>query len=70
MEEVLKNLTGKKIDVSCGAGQILRGEVREVRDGVLFLRDEDDKPAYVSIDKIASVYECSDPLSRPGFIGK
>ena len=69
MEELLKNLTGKKIDVSCGAGPILRGEVKEIRGGVLFLRDDDGKPAYVSIDKIASVYECSDTSSRPGFIG-
>ena len=69
MEEILKNLTGRKIDVSCGSGPILRGEVKEVRDGVLYLRDDDDKPAYVSIDKIASIYECSDSSSRPGFIG-
>ena len=70
MEELLKNLTGKKIDVSCGSGPIVRGEVKEVRNGVLYLRDEDDKPVYVSIDKIGSVYECSDTSSRPGFIGK
>ena len=70
MEEILKNLTGKKIDVSCGSGPILRGEVKELRDGVLYLRDDDDKPAYVSIDKIAYIYECADSASRPGFIGK
>ena len=69
MEEVLQNLLGKKIDVSCGSGPILRGEVKQVKDGVLYLRDEDDKPAYVSIKKIASIYECSDSASRPGFIG-
>lgn len=70
MEEVLKNLTGRKIDVSWGAGSVLRGQVKEVRDGVLYLRDDDDKPVYVSISKIASVYECSDSSSRPGFIGQ
>lgn len=48
---------------------MLRGEVVEVRDGVLFLRDEDEKAAYVAIDKIATVYECADAVSRPGFIG-
>jgi hypothetical protein len=69
MEELIKRLTGKKIDVSCGSGAILRGEVVEVRDGVLFLRDEDEKSAYVAIDKIATVYECSDAVTRPGFIG-
>ncbi|PYT01836.1 MAG: hypothetical protein DMF63_03090 [Acidobacteria bacterium] len=68
MEELLRNLTGKKIDVSCGSGPILRGEVIEVRSGVLYLRDDDAKTAYLSIDKIASIYECSDSASRPGFI--
>ena len=69
MEELIKGLTGKKIDVSCGPGAVLRGEVIEVKDGVLYLRDEDDKSAYVAIDKIATVYECADTVSRPGFIG-
>jgi len=69
MEELIKRLSGKKVDVSCGPGATIRGEVVEVRDGVLYLRDEDEKSAYVAIDKIASVYECSDSLSRPGFIG-
>lgn len=68
MEELIRRLIGKKIDVSCGSGAMLRGEVVEVRDGVLYLRDEDEKSAYVSIDKVATVYECGDSLSRPGFI--
>ena len=69
MEELISKLIGKKIDVSCGSGAMLRGEVVEVKDGVLYLRDEDQKSAYVAIDKIATVYECSDSASRPGFIG-
>ena len=69
MEELIKKLIGKKIDVSCGPGAMLRGEVLEVRDGVLYLRDEDEKSAYVAIDMIATVYECSDSVTRPGFIG-
>ena len=69
MEELIRGLNGKKIDVSCGPGAILRGEVVGVKDGVLYLRDEDGKAAYVAVDKIATVYECADTLSRPGFIG-
>lgn len=69
MEELIRKLTGKKVDISCGSGAILRGEVIEVTNGVLYLRDEDDKSAYVAIDKIATVYECSDAATRPGFIG-
>lgn len=69
MEELVKALVGKRIDVSCGPGSVLRGEVVEVKNGVLYLRDEDEKSAYVSIDKIATVYECAAAVSRPGFIG-
>lgn len=69
MEELIRRLIGKKVDVSCGSGAMLRGEVMEVRDGVLYLRDEDEKSAYVAIQKIATVYECGDSVTRPGFIG-
>lgn len=68
MEELLKQFIGKKVDVSCGPGAMLRGEVIQVKDGVLYLRDEDKKSAYVAIDKIATIYECADSTSRPGFI--
>ena len=69
MEELLRQFVGKKVDVSCGSGVALRGEVANVNAGVLHLRDEDGKSAYIAIDKIAAVYECSDAASRPGFIG-
>lgn len=69
MEEILRGFIGKKIDVSCGSGPTLRGEVVDVRNGVLFLKDEDEKSAYVSVDKVATVCECSDSATRPGFIG-
>ena len=62
-------MLGKKIDVTCGTNAAFRGDVIEVKDGVLYLRDEDDKVAYMAVDKIAVVYECKDPQSRPGFIG-
>ena len=68
MEELLKQLLGKKIDVTCGTNAAFRGDVIDVKTGVLYLRDEDEKVAYVAIDKIAVVYECTDQHSRPGFI--
>lgn len=68
MEELLNQLMGKKIDVTCGTNATFRGDVIDVKTGVLYLRDEDEKVAYVSIDKIAVVYECGDQHSRPGFI--
>ncbi|HEY8562951.1 MAG TPA: MM0924 family protein [Pyrinomonadaceae bacterium] len=69
MEEFLKQLTGKKIDVSCGGDAAFRGDVVDVKNGVLFLRDDDEKVAYVVIDKIAMILEVKEHLSRPGFVG-
>lgn len=60
---------GKKLDISCGTNAAFRGDVIDVKAGVLYLRDEDEKVAYVSIDKIALITECKDATSRPGFIG-
>ena len=68
MEELIKTLVGKKVDISFGFGSIFRGSVSEVKDGVVYLKDEDDQQLYISVEKIASVYECSDSASRPGFI--
>ncbi len=68
MEELLRQLLSKKIDVTCGTNAAFRGDVIDVKSGVLYLRDEDDKVEYVAIDKIAVVYECTDQHSRPGFI--
>ena len=68
MEELLNQYMGKKIDVSAGTTAVFRGEVIDVRNGILYLRDEDQKVAHIAIDKIAVVYECSDNSSRPGFI--
>ena len=69
MENLLKQLMGKKVDVTCGTNAAFRGDVIDVKSGVLYLRDEEEKVAYVAIDKIAVVYECKDHTSRPGFIG-
>ncbi|MBA3768915.1 MAG: hypothetical protein H0X08_00145 [Blastocatellia bacterium] len=68
MEELLKQLMGKKIDITCGSNAAFRGDVMDVKNGVLYLRDEEDKVAYVSVSKIAVIYECKEPTIRPGFI--
>lgn len=68
MEELLNQLLGKKIDVACGTNAAFRGDVVDVKSGVLYLRDEDDRVAYVSIDNIAVIYECKEDHPRPGFV--
>lgn len=68
MEEFLKQLMGKKIEVSCGANATVGGEVVDVKAGILYLRDEDNRVAYLAIDKIAIVWEEKEHLSRPGFV--
>ncbi len=69
MEEFLKQLLGKKIDISCGATSTVRGDVVDVKDGILYLRDEDDRVAYVSIERVAIVWEVKEQQTRPGFVG-
>lgn len=68
MEELLKQLMGKKVEVSCGANATFGGEVVDIKDGVLYLRDQDDRVAYAAVDKIAIVWEEKESLSRPGFV--
>ena len=70
MEEFLKRMLGKKIDVGCGSSSSVRGDVIDVKEGVLYLRDEHERVAYVAIEKIAIIWEVKDSLSRPGFVGK
>jgi hypothetical protein len=68
MEELLNQFMGKKIDVSVGTSAVCRGEVIDVRNGILYLRDDEHKVAHIAVDKISVIYECSDSASRPGFI--
>jgi len=68
MEELLKQLVGRKIDVSCGVSIVYQGEALEVKNGVLHLRNEDDKVVFIAIEKIAAICECKDLPLRPGFI--
>jgi hypothetical protein len=53
MEEFLKQLMGKKIDISCGRTSTVRGDVMDVKSGILYLRDEHERVAYVAIEKVA-----------------
>ncbi len=69
MEEFLKQLLGKKIDISCGAASTVRGDVVDVKDGILYLRDDNDRVAYVSVERVAIVWEVKEQQTRPGFVG-
>ncbi len=69
MEEFLKQLNGKKIDISCGTNSTVRGDVMDVKSGILYLRDENERTAYVAVEKIAIVWEVKENQSRPGFLG-
>lgn len=68
MEDFLKQLMGKQIDVSCGTTAIVRGDVVDVKDGLLFMRDEDERVAYVVIEKIAFIWEVKDAEPKAGFV--
>ena len=68
VEDFLSRLTGKRIDVYCGGGSSLRGDVIKVEMGVLHLRDADGNPCYVAVDKIVVVWEAKDDEHRAGFV--
>ncbi|HUS09334.1 MAG TPA: MM0924 family protein [Pyrinomonadaceae bacterium] len=68
MQTLLSKLLGKKVDVYCGGASSLRGEILKVEEGVLHLRDSDDKTCYVAIDKIMVIWEARDEEHRAGFV--
>jgi hypothetical protein len=70
VQEFLTQLMGKKVDVSCGTGAAVRGEIVDVKDGILYLRDE-ERVAYVAIEKVSVVWEVVEHQEvRTGFTGK
>ena len=68
MQEFLSKMVGKKVDIYCGGSSSLRGEVVRVEDGVLHLKDSDQKMCFVAIDKIVVVWEARDDEHRAGFV--
>jgi len=68
VNQFLSNFIGKKIDVYCGGGSSLRGEVIKVEEGVLHLKDNDQRMCFVNIEKIHVVWEARDDEHRAGFV--
>lgn len=61
-------MIGRKLDVYCGGASSLRGDVVKVEDGVLHLKDIENKVCYVAIDKIVVVWDARDDEHRAGFV--
>lgn len=68
MEELLAGLKSKFVELNCGQGVVVSGDVLEVRSGIAALKTDDGHTVQVAIDKIIAVFERSDHPSRPGFI--
>ncbi len=68
MEDFLRQMMGKKVDVSCGTSASVSGDVVDVKGGVLYLRDDDDRVAYIAIEKISVIWEAKQAEIRTGFI--
>lgn len=68
MKELLSKLIGKKVELRCGISSSLKGEVIKVEDGVLHLKDAEDKTCFVAIDKIVVVWDAPDEEHRAGFV--
>jgi hypothetical protein len=70
MKEFLKTLTGRRIDIFCGATSSMRGEVIKVEGGVLHLKDDDGETCYIAIEKVIAVWEKRDKDHQAGFVSK
>jgi hypothetical protein len=68
MEELLKKFVGKQVDIAFGVSSVIRGDVVEVRDGILSMEDEEKRSVFVAVDKISVVWEVKENHSRPGFV--
>ena len=68
MQELLSKMIGQRLDVLCSGASSLRGEVIKVEDGVLHLKDSDEKMCFVAIDKILVVWHARDEEHRAGFV--
>ena len=68
MHQFLSKMIGKKIDIYCGGASSLRGEVIKVEEGVLHLKDTEQRMCFVNIDKINVVWEARDEDHRAGFV--
>jgi hypothetical protein len=67
MEDFLRTLIGRRIDVFCGATSSMRGVVAQVESGVLHLKDNDGETCYIAIEKIIAVWEKRDKERHSGF---
>ncbi len=70
MQEFLSKMIGRKLDIVCGTSSSLRGEVVKVEEGVLHMKEPDQKPFYVAIEKIVAVWEASNEEHQAGFVPK
>jgi len=70
MEDFLRTLIGRKIDARCGITSTLQGEIVNVENGVLHLKDDDGEMCYVAVDKIVAVWERHEKSRQPGFVFK
>mgnify|MGYP001187260568 CR=1 FL=1 len=70
MEQIIKELVGKKTDLYCGNAAVFRGTLEGFEDGIVRLRDESERLLHIDASKVIAVSEGDEPASRPGFIGK
>ena len=68
MQELLSKMIGERVDVLCGGASSLRGEVMKVEEGVLHLKDSDEKMCFIAIDKIMVVWEARVEEHHAGFV--
>lgn len=71
MQEFFSKMIGKRVDIYCGGSSSLRGDVIRVEDGMVQLRDSENKTCFVAMDKIIVVWDApDDDEHRAGFVSR
>ena len=68
MRELLSKMIGRRLDIYCGGGASLRGEVLQLEGDVLYIKDEEEQLCYVAVEKIICVWESREHDVRAGFV--
>lgn len=68
MQELLTKMIGRRLDVYCGGSASLRGEVLQVENNLLYLKDDGDQLCYVAVEKIICVWESREREHNAGFV--
>lgn len=70
MKQLLSKYLGKTIEINLGGAATIRGQIEDIIEGTLKLRDEDETVFFIPIDKIHVFWESNEREKTVGFTTK